>query len=70
MQSAEWSNRLSEWELHDLNTSRPMAVVLEVDAAGQRQDVVAAMAAPTAMAALLGVAVEMGARVWRRKWLG
>jgi hypothetical protein len=44
--------------------------VLEVDVVGQWRDVVAATAAPSAMVALPGVAAEMGARVWRRKWLG
>jgi hypothetical protein len=62
MQSGEWSNRLSAWELHDPSTSRPVAVVLEVDAAGQRRDVVAATVAPTAKVALPGVAAKMGGK--------
>jgi hypothetical protein len=44
--------------------------VLEVDAAGQQRDEAAALLARAATMALPGVAAEMGARVWRRKWLG
>jgi hypothetical protein len=46
-----------------------VAAVLEVDAAGQRRDVAAASAAPTATTAQPGMVAEMGARLWRRKWL-
>jgi hypothetical protein len=46
-----------------------MATVLEVDATGQRRDVVAALAALAAMTVHPSVVAEMGSRVWRRKWL-
>jgi hypothetical protein len=59
MQSGEWSNRLSAWELHDPRTSRPVAVVLEVDAASQRRDVVGATVASSAKAVLPGMAANM-----------
>jgi hypothetical protein len=47
-----------------------VAAVLEVYAAGQRRDVAAATAVPAATAAQPGMAAEMGARVWRREFLG
>jgi hypothetical protein len=60
-------------ELDTPSTSRvcccslPLAAVLEVDVAGQPQDVAAATAAPVATMALSAVAAKMGARVWRRE---
>jgi hypothetical protein len=45
-----------------------VVVVLDIDAAGQWQDMAAATTAPAAMTALPGVAAEMGVRVWRGEW--
>jgi hypothetical protein len=46
--------------------SLPLPVVMQVDLACQRRDVAPASSAPAATTALAGVAVEKGARVWRR----